>query len=408
MDKITTRTRNLTKVMMKMFNPLWVDVDSFAEIIMINFFYPFSMKITQKKKVLIAIFFYSMATFHCSNWLLGGYLLNFEHKEWKILSIVFSYDQKTPFILKIGRAMFSLGVTEVVAFRFYITYLKLRRRNEFEDLLKFESTFDEKTRKVTFKLTELSCLNVSLMGVFVNIAVLIYGFNEKETISKLFTIIATLISVFMVRFLSTDIYLICSYVALIVTTILKSCNRLIRMIEIGRSNLIEDQGVEVVEIANQYKRLVFMINKSNNFVASCSIAGKSVAIPMMALTWFVAFKEPNTIYLMSFKWLSFILVASYSLRAYLLDAYLSIVHSKSKILYSSLNSIIARDQLTEKQVDGKVILLIIENISGRLNQMSYRDAYNGIVEQRDVFNSIYVTFEFILLLINLTSNNKAS
>ena len=125
----------------------------------------------------------------------------------------------------------------------------------------------------------------------------------------------------------------------------------------------------------------------------------------MALTWTLLFETPGTCFFIIFKWFIILLSSFYAVRVYLLNAYLSIIHSKSKKLYSFLNSIMARGLVMNLQ-DKKIILRMIESITGHYNLMAYRDTYDGIVEQQDVLKSILVTIEFLILILGFTFKNN--
>ena len=115
------------------------------------------------------------------------------------------------------------------------------------------------------------------------------------------------------------------------------------------------------------------------------------------MTWLLSFESPDSFILIINKWLLIIISFTYTLRVYLLNAYLSMVHTKSKVFYSTLNSLVARGYVVQAK-HRQILLLMIESISGYYNHMAYRDSFDGIVEQMDVVRSILTTGEFFLLM----------
>lgn len=390
----------------KFLNPIWTDFKSFDLLIEANFFYPIHQK--TNNKLIHGIIFYMIFAFYAPNYLSHGFFFNFYANSWPTLAKIFSYHLDTPYLFKIAKIMFSIGSFEVIYFRFYFAFLYFKRYENLKKLLRFDPYFDSNLKVKVLKMTKMSCTNISVLSFFVTLATYNYGFIEKDTIGKVFSIICSITSIHIVRYVSSDIYILIFYVILIVDTIRKSCSTIIIMFYGKNLNMLQEESIN--KFLKKYISIVTMINDSNNIIATISMTGKMLAIPMMSFTWFMSFETPDTFFLSIFKWLAFSLCSTYAVKAYVLTGYLSLVHSKSKQLYNILNSIMARsifrNNSNEDVGKRKLLLFIIENISGRMNQMSYKDSYDGIIEQKDTFRSISITFEFIILLMTFSYRNR--
>lgn len=90
----------------------------------------------------------------------------------------------------------------------------------------------------------------------------------------------------------------------------------------------------------------------------------------------------------------------YLARGYYLVAVMSIIDSKSKKLYSNINSVIARDLCSNiEQV--KRLNIILEDISCKKSRIIIHE-YNSPINQMDVYNSIISTASTVALIISLT------
>ena len=140
----------------------------------------------------------------------------------------------------------------------------------------------------------------------------------------------------------------------------------------------------VMSLKVRYIFIVTTINRTQELISTIT------SIPVMALAWLL-FDQPETLFLHFLKWFFFPVVAIFASRIYIFNIYFSRIHSESKKLYSTLNSLIARGKVSQE--GKKSLLFIIENISGRTNRMAYHDSNGSLVEQMDVLTSILRTLE---------------
>lgn len=390
----------------RLLTPIFVNVKSYDELIQANFFYPIGIKDSRKRLINGSIFYSISVLIYFPIYLIHGFFLNFQFEKWPNLARILAYHPNTPFSMKIAKSVFATGVDEVLNFRLYFAYLYFFKRDKVTKLLKFDKIFDEEKKKKMLSLTQMLCSNITIMTINSFIVNFNYGWEEKDDFARKIAIIFTLLFLYPARYFSCDLFILYSYVLLINHSILSLTDEMLNIVtkikttEPGTSRLIN-------LFITKYYVILKMVDESNDFISVISIGGKMLTIPSMALAWFLYFEQPQTLFLNVFKWFIIIFASSYTMRGYLLSGYLSLLHNKSKKMYLLLNSIMARgvfEQKTEKNIaKRKCIFSIIENISGKLNGLSYRDAYDGIVEQKDVVKSIAATLEFFLLFMTFTN-----
>lgn len=391
----------------KFFIPIWYecDVNSFKQIITANFLYPKSSK--SKYKKLFGVIFYYSFSIHMICFASHGYFFNFQYKNWKLLAKLFAFHPNLPLISEIFKYICALASSEILYFRFHFLYYNWKRKIQLNMLLSFDNNFDEKIKVNIFKLTKFMCFNLSYMTIALAIFFFIFGWNETDLIGKSISIFHATATIYSISFASTDLFLLYSYSSLIGYTVIQSASQMYKILDQNKQKSIDDDQL-VTNLMQKYYLCVNMINQSNSFISTLSVAGKNISVPMMSLTWLLLFENSKTPFLIFFKWLAMVLVGMYASRVYFLNFYLSIIHSKSKKIYSKLNSLIARAKIgsgfNKNHTNRRTVLFIIEGLSGRMNQMAYRDKYDGIVEQKDVLNSISITLEFLLLLLTFTQN----
>ena len=374
----------------KVVNPLWVHGGSHSQMIFAFFV---SLYPSVNEKVLSGLFFYVSIISLYVMYFFHGFLFNF-YSDPPAWCKYFSYHPNLPILFKIFKFMITCAVVEILFPRFYVFYLHLKRPKKLKKLLELESQADEQFRQVLMKWTELFCLTNSFLGVIVCPLTLMYGMDESDDFGKVISLILTLVTLPASRLAPCDLYVIYSYVILLIHIFLKLSTQMVAITyDFLTSGHMSDHSVSSVRI--RYYLIVKMIDEAEVLVSFVAATANSMAVPIMALAWVLFFEKAESIFLLAFKWFLFTTAFYYSSRVYLMNAYLSKVHSESKKLYANLNSLIAREQVS--LLGKRKLLFIIENISGRANQMAFHDTLGTLVEQIDVLKSIFATLELLLL-----------
>lgn len=386
--------RSVTKVV----NPLWIHDGPHSQLITAYFvsYYP-----SLKRNIFRGSFFYvSIVTLYVS-YLMHGFFFNFfSSVDWPKLAYFFGYHPKLPFLVKIIKFMVSCAVIEVFSARCFVLYLHLTR-GKLNKLFALEPHADEGFRRTLMKWTDFFCLANSYIGIIMCPISFLYGISEADGPGKLIAIGLMLISWPEARFAPCELYVLYSYMILLVHIVLKFSVRVVaKTRKFVTDGLMGDYEVKSIKI--EYDSIIKMIGEAKSFIAFITGAANFMGVLIMALTWFLFFEIADSIFLIAVKWLLFSIGFYYSIRVYLISAYLSRVQSESKKMYSNLNSLIAREKVN--LVSRKTLLFIIENISGRKNRMAFNDTVGTIVEQLDVLKSIFATLELLLLGFTFKNN----
>ena len=363
---------------------------------MAHFYYPSSIQ-EKKNKMIYSIIFYITFIVYALGFFLHGIFFNFHAAKWPRLSMLLSYQQNIPSLIKIAKYICSFASSEILFFRSYFWYIRLRKKEKLDMLLKFNLYFESTIESRMIKVTEFLCFNVSFLVFWLVIFFYSMGSGEIDLMAKCITYWNILATAYASRFVSSDLLLLYSYVILISHTVSKSFSPILA---IGRTVKVIDKRC-MAWIMNEYFSIISKITESRNFISMLLISGKLLVIPLMSLTWSTLFETPDNYLLIIFKWFFIQLGIIYCIRVYLLNAYLSVVHSKSKKFHSVLCSLMARGRILNLE-DRKIILRMMESITGHYTLMAYRDTYDGIVEQLDVSKSILATLEFLLLFLGFT------
>lgn len=402
----------LPQFISKFLNPIWTQADTHQGLIHANYCYPSTVEGTHKKWILGFAFYFSFTVYSIC-FFFHGIFFNFYSASWPTLAKIVSYHPNLPSIMRIAKFMCTFGSGEIIFFRLYFMFLRWRRKEKFNKLLKFDLHSTSKVRGLIFKSTEFICMNTSFMTISFAFFFFTGGIESTDTIGKYITYINVPIVAYGVRYIASDLFLLYSYVILIAHSVIKISSR-IPVINNQTSSWRMESGFElstfvddesISSFLNQYRSTVGEISKFNSFIATLVVTGKLLVIPLMALTWSLLFESPESLFLVTFKWFFVSFASFYALRVYFLSAYLSIVHTKSKGLYSTTNSILARGKVARVKHRRK-LFFITQCLSGQYNYMAYRDTWDGIVEQKDVLRSIFTTLEFLLLMLGFTFKNR--
>lgn len=364
---------------------------------MMRFFYPYNTTSIHERILKSIIFYTSLAAISIGE-LTHGFFFNFMYKSWPKMARIFSYHLNLPVLFKISKVIGSCAISEDLIIRVYFAFLYLRQRDKLHNLLHLERSLNSQLRKKFLKWTEFLCFNFSCFCNFYCATYYTYGWDASDTCSP---IILTVLSVNSIRYLASDLYLLYSYVIFIACQAIDRSSRLI----IIADKIVADEGLTESNL-NQFKVNFFLLLKlikdSNTLVSSLSILGKILVVPLMSLSFASYLEKTDSFFLFIFKWTLIVGIFVYALRVYVLNAYLSILHSKSKLLFSKLNSIIVRCELVQL-AEKRFLLSVIEDISShRNNSIVYKDNYHGIIEQWDVLSSFASTLEILLLLAGFT------
>lgn len=401
----------IARFLSRLLIPVWTDVHSYEKLILASFCYPASIKGTGPKIINGILFYFSISLFLLCN-VSHGLFFNFHAASWPTLAKILSYHRNLSPTMKIIKYMAVFASGELMIFRFYFLFLRLKGRDQMEKLLKFSSNFEPNISCKVFKLTRLMCYNISVMGMGYSY-IFFSGWDANDASAKYFSLFNITVCAYAARYVSNDLLLLYSYVILIAHSAL---NSLFEIPVVDDKSVGQKSGKQshftyfnnsrsMAKLVTRYYYCINRISKSNLFISLLVVAGKLFVVPVMSMTWYMSFDAQTSLAGQIKKWSLIVICFSYTLRVYILGAYLSIIETKSKILYSNLNSIVARGHVARAE-DRRTVLLLIESISGYYNRMAYRDSYDGIVEQMDVLKSVFATVEFLLLLLGFTFKNN--
>ena len=393
--------RSIWMYIIRILNPLWIRGGTHRELIDAYFvsIYPGLTKKFGHKILQGLLFYVSFITLNLMYFSHGLFFNHFTHPPtW---SKYFAYHPNLTFFIKIFKYMASAAIGEIFLVRLYLLFLHLKRRKKLDSLLKLEEQCDRKFQEVLIKWTQLLCIGNSCLGVTFCPLFFLIGANQADDWGKVIAIAVTLLCLHHARFAACDLFVIFSYVILLIHMSLKFSLQVVAIsCDFAAHGRLNDYAIDSIKI--RYYLIVKMINEAQVLVTFISGAANFMAVPIMALTWVLFFEVANSVSLFILKWFLFSIAFYYSVRVYLMNAYLSRVHSESKKLYANLNSLIAREQVS--LLGKRKLLFIIENISGRANQMAFHDTYGSIVEQLNVQRSIFTTLELLVLTFAFKNN----
>ena len=387
----------------KILNSIWVQGASIQELFLAYTLYPTTNK-DVKNKILSGLIFYVSFAVGYTGYLSHGYFFNY-YTGSPTLSKIFSYHPDLPYSFKIFKALASFGLSEALCVHLYSLFLYFRRKGQFERIFRLEPLVDQSLKRKMLKVLEILYLMNSLFGMTVTLIFNCYGMDGTDFTGKLIAIIWAVLAIPYCRFPTCLIFLLYSYIILIAHTVKKLSSDTVAFCQRfnADSRTFDDRSVKM--FLHRYMFIVTTISDTQGFISNISTPASLLIIPLMSLTWLLLFDETGTLFLRYFKWSFFPISAYYSSRICFFNAYFSKIHSESKELHSTLNSLIARDKVSPE--GKKTLLFIIENISGRRNPMAYRDSIGSLVEQMDVLRSISATFELLLLAIGFRYKNLA-
>ena len=382
------------------FNPIWIHGASIKELVLAYTLYP-NKNPNLKNKTLSGFIFYVSFVFCFIAYLSHGFFFNY-YTGSPTLSKIFSNHTNLPFSIKIFKAMVALGLSEALYVHLYSVFMYFKRREQFERIFRVDSCVDQSLKHKFLKLLEVLLLITSFLTMLFVCKFHLYGMGSSDFTGKVISFVWVILSIPYSRFLTCLLFLLYSYIILIAQIVkqcsfdtVSFCQKFNRDITI-----LDDHSVAIFR--SKYIYVMSMIMNTQGFISTISSIGSLSSVPTMALAWLLLIEEPDTLYLQLLKWSFVPIAANFASRTYVFNIYLSNIHSESKKLYSTLNSLIARGKVS---VNGKKSLLfILENITGRKNQMAFRDSVGSLVEQMDVLTSILRTIE--LLLLGLAFKNK--
>lgn len=382
------------------FTPFWNgSAESYDLLISATYFYPRKSK-NAWEKVLKRILFYTSVVILAVPQISHGFFLNYKGHEWPRLAKLFSYHPNLPFIFKIFKVIGSIAIMEVVIMRCYMAFLYFFRRQTLVNLLKLDNQLDPDLKSTFLEWTKRLCFNFSAFAFFYDSIYFTYGWSNSDFHGKVICIIITIPGLNCIRHVASDLYLLYSYVICIASEIIGHSSDLIT---ISDNILLDNEGLNhfthLRQLKLKHRLLIDMIDHSRILVSTLSSFAKVLVIPLFSLVMVTYFQTTSDIFVNFFRWSIIMGGFVYSIRVYVLNAYLSILQKKSKTWFSRLSSIIARCKLPIHE--RKILFRITEDIASHYNSMVYRDTHDGIIEQWDVLDSFSTTFEIFLLLAGL-------
>ena len=385
----------------KTFNPTWIQGASFKELFLAYTLHSGKSE-NVKNKFFNRITFYAFFVLCFTGYLTNGWFFNY-YTGSPTLSKIFASHPNLPFSLKTVKAIVSFAMSEILYVHLYSLLLYFKRREQFEKIFRLEYFMDQSFKRILLKFTEIVSLMNSLFGMANGCIFYLYGMDATDFTGKVITIIWVILVMPHTRSVACLLFLLYSYIILIAQMVKQCSSNTVAFCQklIPVSRTLNDRFVMSLKV--RYIFIVTTINRTQELISTITTIGSLLSIPVMALAWLLLFDQPETLFLHSLKWFFFPVVAIFASRIYIFNIYFSRIHSESKKLHFTLNSLIARGKVRN---DGnKSLFFIIENISGQRNQMAYHDSIGTLVEQMDVVRSIFRTLE--LLMLGLAFRNKA-
>ena len=386
----------------KKLNPIWIEGVSIKELVLAYSLYPTKSEV--KNKFLNGILFYISFVTTYTGFISHGWFVN-HHNCSPTLSKIFASHLNLPYSFKLFRVIALLGIVEILFVHLYSLFLYFKRNEQFEKMFRLEPLVDQNFRRKLLKVNEVMGPINAISAIIVSAVFYCYGWESTDLTGKLIAFIWFILTIPYLRFLTCLLYLLYTYMILTAQLVKKVSSNTVALCQMFRdsSGTLNDCSVNIFRL--RYNFIVNTISQTQGLISTLSALCSILALPLTSLSWLLLINSSGTIFLGIFKWYFVPIAVFFGSRTYVFNIYFSRIHSESKKLHSTLNSLIARRKVRN---DGKKILLFIaENISGRNNRMAYRDSIGSLVEQMDVLTSILRTLELLLLGLSFRKNALA-
>lgn len=165
---------------------------------------------------------------------------------------------------------------------------------------------------------------------------------------------------------------------------------------------VNDFSSSVHQIAIMYENLATSILQLNSITKVLMKMSKLLVVPTFSCVIIVAITPVNDTFASVTRNIIVIAATIYSVRGYFLVAMMSIIASKSKVLFLNINSIIARGLCSNiEQI--KRLNIILEDLSCSRCRIIARES-TGQIDQMDLFNSIVSTASTVTLIFSLVES----
>lgn len=158
-------------------------------------------------------------------------------------------------------------------------------------------------------------------------------------------------------------------------------------------------NTQILHSMNQIEQIYFdyisSVKKLNTLTGMLLFTSNLLVIPMTSGLVFLALIPADSTLLMIYKVLIFVTGTFYSIRGYIFIVILAQVNTRSKCLYQSINSSIARRRVVSV-INVRKLNLILEDLASPMSHTVVR-GFNYAVTQMDAYNSIISTASMITL-----------
>lgn len=282
---------------------------------------------------------------------------------------------------------------EIVVLRMWIFSLLLKHRSsdqiEFVKLLKKLTPRDEKVilfilkRLLTQITTSATVFNVTMMIIDE-----IYATNNWQKFTNLIDCIGYF---FLLRIAIRDLIIIYALAIGGFKVVSRELDSFILM--------ISEMDRPVKSMAKSYSDLVVSVRQLNSLVKILMFTGTFFTVPNSGFIIMLALIPADDFLTIYIKYTIMMIGVFFVIRGHFLTAILSNVDSKSKKLYSDINSTIARSKCNNLSQIIQ-LKLILDDISCERSLIEIRE-FNSSVTRTDFMNRIISTFSFVTLILSL-------